>query len=131
MTFITGVPTIFMGILNHALENPGKYDFSSIRWMCSGGASLPMKLAQDFEEKLGIYLMQGYGQTETTPVTLYNTTKSYLENLPEEEKWKLRVKTGLLLPGLEMRVVNEQGEEIKHDGKEMGELLLKGNWVIR
>ena len=130
VTFITGVPTIFMGILNHALENPGKYDFSSIRWLCSGGASLPMKLAQDFEEKLGIYLMQGYGQTETTPVTLYNTTKSYLENLPEEELWKLRVKTGLLLPGLEMRVVDEQGAEIKHDGKEMGELLLKGNWVI-
>ncbi len=111
VTFITGVPTIFMGILDHALENPGKYDFSSIRWVCSGGASLPMKLAQDFEEKLGVYMMQGYGQTETTPVTLYNTTKSYLENLPEEEKWKLRVKTGLLLPGLAMRVVNEQGEE--------------------
>ena len=130
VSFITGVPTIFMGILNHAVENPGKYDFSSMRWMCSGGSALPTKLAQDFQEKLGVYLIQGYGQTETTPVTLLNFPKSYLKDLPEEEKWNLRVKTGLLLPGLAMRVVNEQGEEVKHDGKEMGELLLKGNWVI-
>ncbi|MGB9802286.1 long-chain fatty acid--CoA ligase, partial [Desulfofundulus sp.] len=131
VTYSAGVPTIWMGILNHVLENPGKYDFSCVRCFISGGAPMPAKLTEDYEKKLGITLYQGYGQTETTPVTLLCFPKSYLENLPEPDKYILRTKTGLLMPGLEMRVVNEKGEEVKHDGKEMGELLLKGPWVIK
>ncbi|WP_018084314.1 long-chain fatty acid--CoA ligase [Desulfurispora thermophila] len=131
VTYSAGVPTIWMGILNHVLENPGKYDFSCVRCFISGGAPLPAKLTEDYEKKLGITLFQGYGQTETTPVTLMCFPKSYLENLPEPDKYLLRVKTGLLMPGLEMRVVNDKGEEVKHDGKEMGELLLKGPWIIK
>ncbi|HUW64029.1 MAG TPA: long-chain fatty acid--CoA ligase [Spirochaetia bacterium] len=131
VTFSAAVPTVWMGILAHVLENPGKYDFSCIRYLMSGGSALPIKLAQDYEEKLGIKVYQGYGQTETTPVTLLSFPKSYLEDLAGEDKWRLRGKTGLLMPGLEMRVVNDQGGEIKHDGTEMGELLLKGPWVLR
>lgn len=131
VTHSSGVPTIWMGILNHALENPGKYDFSCVRCFISGGAPMPAKLAEDYEKKLGITLYQGYGQTETTPVTLLCFPKSYLEDLPEPDKYILRAKTGLLMPGLEMRVVNDRGEEVKHDGKEMGELLLKGPWIIK
>ena len=131
VTYSAGVPTVWMGILDHALANPGKYDFSCVRYLMSGGAALPIKLSQDYEAKLGITLYQGYGQTETTPVTLLSFPKSYQKDLPEDEKWKLRGKTGLLVPGLEMRVANEQGGEVKHDGKEMGELLLKGPWVLK
>jgi len=131
VTFSAAVPTVWMGVLAHALENPGKYDFSCVRYLMSGGAPLPVKLAQDYEEKLGVILYQGYGQTETTPVTLLSFPKSYLTNVPEEDKWRLRGKTGLLVPGLKMRVVNEQGREVKHDGVEMGELLLRGPWVLR
>ena len=130
VTFSAGVPTIWMGILAHVLENPGKYDFSCVRYFLSGGAAMPVKLSQDYEAKLGIKLFQGYGQTETTPVTLLSFPKSYLQDLPEDEKWRVRGKTGLLVPGLEMKVVNDRGEEVRHDGREMGELLLQGNWVI-
>ena len=131
VTLSAGVPTVWMGVLAHLLQNPGKYDFSCVRYFMSGGAALPVKLAQDFENKLGIKLFQGYGQTETTPVTLLSFPKSYLADLPEEEKWRLRGKTGLLVAGLEMRVVNERGEEVAHDGREMGELLLRGPWILK
>lgn len=131
VTTSAGVPTVWMGILNHVLQNPGRYDFSCIRYLLSGGAAMPVKLTEEYDKKLGVTLLQGYGQTETSPVTLISYPKSYLEDLPEPDKYNLRAKTGLLLPGLEMKIVNEKGEEVKHDGKEMGELLFKGPWVIK
>jgi fatty-acyl-CoA synthase len=130
VTYSAGVPTIWMGILNHVRANPGKYDFSCVRFFMSGGSALPLSLTEAFEKELGVKLYQGYGQTETSPVTFVCYPKSYLQNLPEPEKYRLRTKTGLLLPGLEMKIVNSEGKEVAHDGKEMGELLLRGPWVI-
>lgn len=131
VTLSAGVPTIWMGILKHLLENPGRYDLSSIRYLVSGGAPLSVQLAREFDTRLGLTLLQGYGQTETSPTTLVSVPKSYLADLPAPDKYLLQTKTGLLYPGLEMRVINEQGREVKHDGKEMGELQFKGPWVLR
>ena len=130
VTFSAGVPTIWMGILQHVLANPGKYDFSHVRYFMSGGSALPSTLTQAYQEQLGVKLYQGYGQTETTPVTFINVPKSKFKDLQGPELYQLRAKTGLILPGLEMRIVNPNGEEVAHDGKEMGELLLRGPWVI-
>ncbi|SFU53494.1 long-chain fatty acid--CoA ligase [Alicyclobacillus macrosporangiidus] len=130
VTFSAGVPTIWMGVLQHVLANPGKYDFSHVRYFMSGGAAMPAALTQQFQEKLGVRLLQGYGQTETTPVTFINSLKAKHRRLTGPELYRLRTKTGLLLPGLEMRVVDAEGREVPHDGKSMGELLLRGPWVI-
>ncbi|WP_029421230.1 long-chain fatty acid--CoA ligase [Alicyclobacillus macrosporangiidus] len=130
VTFSAGVPTIWMGVLQHVLANPGKYDFSHVRYFMSGGAALPAALTQQFQEKLGVRLHQGYGQTETTPVTFINPLKAKHRNLTGPELYRLRTKTGLLLPCLEMRVVDAEGREVPHDGKTMGELLLRGPWII-
>jgi len=131
VTFSAGVPTIWMGILNHVLQNPGRYDFSCVRAFISGGSAMPQSLTEAYQRHLGIKLYQGYGQTETSPVTFINTPKSWMDEWPEKEKMRQRTKTGLLLPGLEMRVVNEQGQEVARDGKEMGELWLRGPWVLK
>ncbi|MCL6600795.1 MAG: long-chain fatty acid--CoA ligase [Alicyclobacillus macrosporangiidus] len=130
VTFSAGVPTIWMGVLQHVLANPGKYDFSHVRYFMSGGAALPAALTQQFQEKLGVRLHQGYGQTETTPVTFINPLKAKHRNLTGPELYRMRTKTGLLLPCLEMRVVDAEGREVPHDGKTMGELLLRGPWII-
>jgi fatty-acyl-CoA synthase len=130
VTFSAGVPTIWMGVLQHVLANPGKYDFSHVRYFMSGGAAMPAALTQQFQEKLGVRLLQGYGQTETTPVTFINSLKAKHRRLTGPELYRMRTKTGLLLPGLEMRVVDAEGREVPHDGKSMGELLLRGPWVI-
>ncbi|MBX6352513.1 MAG: long-chain fatty acid--CoA ligase [Thermoflavifilum sp.] len=130
VTYSAGVPTIWMGILNHVRANPGKYDFSCVRFFMSGGSALPQSLTEAFEKELGVKLYQGYGQTETSPVTFVCYPKSYLQDLPEPDKYRLRTKTGLLLPGLEMKIVGSDGREVAHDGKEMGELLLRGPWII-
>jgi fatty-acyl-CoA synthase len=130
VTFSAGVPTLWMGILQEVRTNPGKYDFSCVRVLMSGGSALPLSLTKAYQDELGVKLYQGYGQTETTPVTFINVPKSALDALPEDERMKMRAKTGLLMPGLEMRLVDSNGQDVPYDGKSIGELLLRGPWVI-
>ena len=130
VTLSAGVPTIWMGILQHIRQHPGQYDLSHVRYLLSGGAALPMALSQAYEEELGVKLYQGYGQTETSPVTFINVPKAAMRNLEGAKRNKLRTKTGLLLPGLEMKLVGPGGQEVAHNGQAMGELLLRGPWII-
>lgn len=130
VTYSAGVPTIWMAILEEVRNHPDKYDFSHVRYLMSGGSALPVGLTKAYQEELGVKLYQGYGQTETTPVTFINVIKSSLSDLEGDELYQLRAKTGMLLPGLEMRLIDADGNEVAHDGKQMGELLLRGPWVI-
>ncbi len=131
VTFSAGVPTVWMGILNFALQNPERYNFKSVKRLLSGGSALPEGLIAAYEEKLGIPLFQGYGQTETTPITFMGYPKKRDQELPSEQRRKIGAKTGLLVPGLEMRIVDESGAAVPHDGKTMGELLLRGPWILK
>lgn len=131
VTFSAGVPTIWMAVLNHARQHPGRYNFHQVRYFLSGGAALPVSLTKAYEEELGVRLYQAYGQTETSPLTFLNVPKrALLENSEEEARYRLRGKTGLLVPGLEMRLIDDDGNEVPHDGQHMGELLLRGPWII-
>jgi len=131
ITFSAGVPTIWLGVLAHLRDNPAQYDLSCIRYLFSGGSAMPESLTKVFQEELGIPLYQGYGQTETSPITFLNFPKSGDELLPLNEQYRVRAKTGLLMPGLEMRILNAEGKEIAHNGIDMGELLIRGPWVLK
>lgn len=126
VTITAGVPTIWLGLLNE-LEK-GNYDTSSLRAVLCGGAAAPKGIIQAFESKFGIPFVHAYGMTETTPLVTLSRLKSYQQDLSDEEKLEIRSKQGLVVPGLEIKVVNENGE-VKHDGKEMGELLIRGPWI--
>ena len=67
--------------------------------------------------------------TEASPVVLTCPLKSYMDEWEEALKYELESKQGRLLPGLEMKVVNENGEEVQWNGNDMGELLLQGPWI--
>jgi fatty-acyl-CoA synthase len=81
-----------------------------------------------FEEKYKIPFIHAYGMTETSPLALASRPKSYQQDLPYEEQLELRAKQGILVPGLEMKVIGKNGE-VRWDGKEMGELCLRGPWI--
>lgn len=126
VTFTAGVPTIWLGLLNE-IENKAR-DLSSLRAIVCGGSAAPMAMIETFEKKYNIPFLHAYGMTETTPIVTVSRLKSYQQALPFEEKLNIRAKQGLLVPGLEMKVVNDNGE-VPWDGKEMGELLLRGPWI--
>jgi len=82
-------------------------------------------------EKYGFPIMQAYGMTETTPLALAAIPKSTMSDWPKERLYDVKSSAGLLAPGLEMRIVNEMGLEVKADGKEWGEILLRGPWIAK
>ncbi|THE09050.1 fatty-acid--CoA ligase [Bacillus timonensis] len=126
VTMTAGVPTIWLGLLNE-LEH-GNYDTSSLTRILCGGSAAPKGLIRAFESKYKIPFIHAYGMTETTPLVVLSRLKSYQNDLPEEEKLEIRSKQGSLVPLVEMKIVGANGE-VANDGKEMGELLLRGNWI--
>ncbi|AFM40222.1 acyl-CoA synthetase (AMP-forming)/AMP-acid ligase II [Desulfosporosinus acidiphilus SJ4] len=129
VTMAAGVPTIWMA--TYPLWANGSYDPSSLRQLVNGGSAATISLIRNYYEKLGVSILHAYGMTETTPVVLVSRPKSTMKNLSLEEKYRLSAKQGLLVPGLEMKVIGEKGKEIPWDGKTMGELLLRGPWIAK
>ncbi|MFV8828614.1 long-chain fatty acid--CoA ligase [Alkalihalobacterium sp. APHAB7] len=126
ITVTAGVPTIWLGLLKE-LET-GEYDTSSLRAVLCGGSAAPPSMIKAFEVKYGIPFLHAYGMTETSPLVSVSRLKSYETDLPEEEKLSIRAKQGLVVPGLEVKIVGKDGE-VKMDGEEMGELLIRGPWI--
>ncbi|GAX88448.1 long-chain fatty acid--CoA ligase [Effusibacillus lacus] len=127
VTLTAGVPTVWLGVMK-AIEE-GNYDLSSIRAIVCGGSAAPRSLIHTYEKKYGIPFLHAYGMTEASPVVTVSRLKSYQKGLSDDEMLDIRSKQGLLVPGLEMRVVGQTGEDVNWNGQEMGELLLRGPWI--
>jgi fatty-acyl-CoA synthase len=107
------------------------YDTSSINAIISGGSAMSISLIRKFEKEYGIPVLHAYGMTETYPVALVARPKSYMESLPEEDLYEIKGRQGIILPCLEMRVVDEDGSETPWDGISIGELRLRGQWIAQ
>ena len=128
VTITAGVPTVWMGVLQ--LLEREKYDVSSLKAIVCGGSAAPKSLIEKVERGFGVPFVHAYGMTETYPIVLVSRPKSYMKDLPGDELYAYKAKQGTLVAGLEMRVVAEDGSEVPHDGKSMGELRLRGPWII-
>ncbi|EIT87126.1 medium-chain-fatty-acid--CoA ligase [Fictibacillus macauensis ZFHKF-1] len=126
VTISGGVPTIWLGLLKELEENT--YDMSSLRFLLCGGAAAPKGMIRAFEQKHNIPFAHAYGMTETSPLVMITRIKSYQQDLDDEAKLDIRAKQGYVIPGVEMKVQGANGD-IQWDNQEMGELLLRSNWV--
>ncbi|PIC97718.1 fatty-acid--CoA ligase [Sporosarcina sp. P26b] len=126
VTMTAGVPTVFLAILKE-LEQ-ASHDISSLRAIVCGGSASPKGLIRAFEEKYNIPFIVGYGMTETTPLVSLSVLTSSMDNLSTEERINTRALQGLVMPGLDIRIINENGE-VPWDGKTMGELTVRGPWI--
>ncbi|WP_303969366.1 long-chain fatty acid--CoA ligase [Sporosarcina ureae] len=126
VTMTAGVPTVFLAILKE-LEQ-ASHDISSLRAIVCGGSASPKGLIRAFEEKYNIPFIVGYGMTETTPLVSLSVLTSSMDNLSTEERINTRALQGLVMPGLDIRIINEDGE-VPWDGKTMGELTIRGPWI--
>jgi fatty-acyl-CoA synthase len=129
VTFAAGVPTIWIGLL--ALLERERYDLSSLQRIISGGSAVPQALIEAFEKRLGLTLIHAWGMTEMTPLGAVSRMKRHMEGWSEAERYRVRAKQGVPVAGVEIRAVDEQGREVPWDGKTLGELQVRGPWVIR
>lgn len=128
VTLACMVPTMVGMLLNHPDWN--KYDLSSLRRVVVGGAASPVEYVRRVEQQFGWDYIGSYGLTETSPVLTMGYMKENLEGLSHEELWRIKAKPGIEVIGAEIRVVNEKGEEVKWDGKEIGEVTVRGDIVM-
>lgn len=113
-----GAPTIYVGLLNY--PDIGKYDLSSIEACISGSAPLPVEVQQNFEKLTGGKLVEGYGLTESSPVTHANFV------------WEERVNgsIGVPWPDTDSKIY-KPGTEEEADIGEVGEVVVKGPQVMK
>jgi fatty-acyl-CoA synthase len=107
----------------------GVHDFSSIKTIVSGGSAIPLQLLIDLKEKYNFPIKQAYGSTETSPLATAAIPKSYMADWPDDKLYDIATTVGVVVLGLEMKIVDSSGAEVKMDGNEWGEICLRGPWV--
>ncbi|HUG75199.1 MAG TPA: long-chain fatty acid--CoA ligase [Acidimicrobiia bacterium] len=128
VTFSAGVPTVWAGIQQHLMDHPDA-DTSSIRALMCGGSAVPRSMIEWFQRDRGIVLQQGWGMTETNPVASISVLLPEHRDLDLDERLDRLETAGLPVPGLQVKIVDEDGAELPHDGEAFGELLIRGPWI--
>jgi fatty-acyl-CoA synthase len=122
-----GVPTILqamLGPLTKVKDRLGSLD----RLLC-GGSALPAALQEAYRTELGIRILHAWGMTETSPLGTLSKAISVHKNAPSEELAQVLNSQGRPLFGVDVRIVGDGGQELPWDGRSVGELQARGNWV--
>ena len=129
VTLAAGVPTLWQGLYQEMTTKA--YDMRRLRALIVGGAAMPRSLIQSFEETFRISVLHAWGMTELSPL---GTTSGLLKDrtdLPAEIRYDRKARQGVPAPGVDMRIVDEQGAELPWDGRAVGEVQVRGPWVAR
>ena len=128
VTMAAGVPTVWQMLLGHMQQNGLK--FGTLKRTVIGGSACPPAMIAAFNDQYGVEVLHAWGMTEMSPLGTVCTLKNAQVTLPADEKMKVRLKQGRSVFGVDMKIVNELGEEQPWDGKAYGDLLVRGPWII-
>ena len=131
VTISAGVPTIWQGVRALLEVEPDRHDLSALDRLVCGGSAPPHSLIRWYWDAHRVEMIQAWGMTETNPLGTVSrriAKRSHLD-LDEDARFANVAKAGLLSPGLEMEIVDEDFRPVPHDGKALGELLMRGPWV--
>jgi fatty-acyl-CoA synthase len=93
-----------------------------------GGSAVPRSLMENFEKKYGVRVIQAWGMTETSPLAAVAHPPASVEiGSPEEMDWRSR--TGRVVGGVELRIVDDAGRALPWDGETVGEIEVRGPWI--
>ncbi|MBP2368998.1 long-chain-fatty-acid--CoA ligase [Pseudonocardia parietis] len=124
VTYLGMVPTVATDLLEHVRRDGT--DLSSVRALVLGGSTPSLELIRGWEE-LGVPVFQGWGMTEISPMATF--TRDIEPPADDEDHYRRTRGQGRLLPGLQWRIVDDDGADLPHDGVASGELLVRGPWV--
>ncbi|HKT11236.1 MAG TPA: fatty acid--CoA ligase [Terriglobia bacterium] len=123
------VPTMVTAMLNH--PDFSRYDVSSVKVLFVGGAPCNTALIREIEEKIpGCVAKGGYGLTETSPVISIASIKDHLAGESREVLDRRKATAGCALAGAEIRVVDIDGNDVKPDRGEVGEVIVRSDVVM-
>jgi fatty-acyl-CoA synthase len=127
-----GIPTIWLNYLAWLENNPSRLDRSRLRLkhVFSGGTAAPRATIEKFRDLLGVFLLHAWGMTETSPIVTIASPLEKHADATREQLVTLQLKQGREMYGVELKLVGPDGQDLPHDGKAVGELKVRGNWVI-
>lgn len=131
-TFSLGVPTVWFAVLDHIARDRSDAERATLKLnrVFTGGAATPKALIERFRDLLGVETMQAWGMTETSPVATVCRPLAHHEALEPDEQVELRARQGRPVFGIELRLEDEDGKPIPHDGAASGLLKVRGPWVL-
>ena len=128
VTFAAGVPTVWQMMLSHM--QAGDLRFSTLKRTVIGGSACPPAMITAFNDVYGVEVLHAWGMTEMSPLGTVCTLKNKHLPLNSEDKMKVRLKQGRGIFGVDMKIVDDQNQELPWDGRAYGDLLVKGPWII-
>ncbi|NGY05314.1 3-(methylthio)propionyl-CoA ligase [Solimonas terrae] len=128
VTFSGGVPTVWQALLQHL--RAGKLKLTTLKRGVMGGSAAPMALIEAFANDYGVMIDHAWGMTEISPLGTYNRPKGKHLSWSVEGRRAVAMKQGRPPFGVEMKIVDADGRALPHDGLAVGELLVRGPWVV-
>lgn len=129
VTIAIGVPTLWVGLIRY-LHGTGRR-LNSLKRVIVGGAACPRSMIDNLQDSFGIEVRHAWGMTEMSPLGTIATLKAKHHALLAEERARLQAKQGRPVFGVEIKIVDEAGRELPHDGNAVGEIKVRGPWVCR
>ncbi|MBI3726105.1 long-chain fatty acid--CoA ligase [bacterium] len=123
-----GVPSVWTSLLE-PLKQEKERGPLSLRAILCGGSAVPPALQKAYESEVGVPIVQAWGMTETSPLaSLCCPLAAHRERGPEALD-ALRTSQGRVVPGVEIRLVGDDGKEAAWDGRSQGEIQVRGPWI--
>ena len=125
ITLTAAVPTVWMMLLQYLEQNP-ELKLPYLERVVIGGSACPEAMMKAFVENYQTDVIHAWGMTEMSPLGTLGTLKGSMLNLPPEEKWRAKLKQGRPAFGIDMKITDDQGTELAHDGEVFGRLKVRG-----
>lgn len=128
VTTTAGVPTIWLSLLTFMRQS--NLRFSTLKTAVVGGAACPPAMIKEFRDVHGIDCQHAWGMTEMSPLGTFCSLKGKHLSQSADKQFEVQVKQGRAVFGVEMKIVDGDGNELPRDGKAFGDLLVRGSWVV-
>ena len=130
VTVTAAVPTVWLMLLQYLRDNPD----CKLPWLervVIGGAACPESMMEAFEKDYDTEVIHAWGMTEMSPLGTLCTRKGGMDHLSDEEWWKIKLKQGRPAFTIEMKICDDDGNDLPNDGKTFGRLKVRGPAVAK
>ena len=128
VTLTAGVPTVWMAMLKAIEAEPERWDLSALHRLLVGGSAVPRSMIEGYQRH-DLFIVQGWGMTETSPLASTSFVPPELDDATPEEQFEYRARQGTPAPFVDIRARGDDGQLIPWDDTAMGELEVRGPWV--